>query len=536
MYSDRWVYVSRGLGRDEDMSQIIEIVKTSSEHGLNGMVLSAGLDRISLKSPDRLRRLQEVKRVCQENNVEIIPIIFSAGYGGSILSHNRNLAAGLPVQDALFVVDGNEAHLVADPLVEVVNGGFEEFTDNHFKGYRFHDKPGQISFVDQETVKEGRTSLRFEHFGEVDPEHGHARVMQEVAVHPRRYYRVTCWVKTDGLQGKFRIQILTENSRALAPYDPGIPDTTDWRKVTMAFNSLEYDHVKIYAGAWGGKAGRFWLDDLRIEEMGLVNVLRRPGTPLTVASEGGEIIYQEGKDYERIEDAKLNPSRGADHDPPPIRILSDSRIKDGQRLRVSFYHSVAVNRGQVTVCMSEPEVYDIWRKEAKLLHEQLQPQKYFLGMDEIRAGGSCAACKSRDMSMAEILGDCITKQVEILRENNPKAEIYIWSDMLDTNHNARGGYYLVEGDFSGSWEHVPEDLIIACWYHKKRKESLKFFSDLGFQTLAGAYYDGDTLDNPRDWLESLDQTPGARGIMYTTWQRKYALLGDFGDLVTQQTD
>ena len=140
------------------------------------------------------------------------------------------------------------------------------------------------------------------------------------------------------------------------------------------------------------------------------------------------------------------------------------------------------------------------------------------------------------MSMAEILGDCITKQVEILRENNPKAEIYIWSDMLDTNHNARGGYYLVEGDFSGSWEHVPEDLIIACWYHKKRKESLKFFSDLGFQTLAGAYYDGDTLDNPRDWLESLDQTPGARGIMYTTWQRKYALLGDFGDLVTQQTD
>ncbi|MFC1714913.1 hypothetical protein ACFL6S_14695 [Candidatus Poribacteria bacterium] len=147
-----------------------------------------------------------------------------------------------------------------------------------------------------------------------------------------------------------------------------------------------------------------------------------------------------------------------------------------------------------------------------MIHEKLQPQKYLLSMDEIRAGGSCAACKSRNMSMAEILGDCITKQVEILRENNPNAEIYVWSDMLDPNHNAHGNYYLVEGDFAGSWKHVPKDLIIACWYHKKREESLKFFSDLGFQTLASAYYDGDTLDNPRDWLESLDRTPALAAL------------------------
>ena len=42
-------------------------------------------------------------------------------------------------------------------------------------------------------------------------------------------------------------------------------------------------------------------------------------------------------------------------------------------------------------------------------------------------------------------------------------------------------------------------------------------------------YDGDTLDNPKGWLEALDGTPGAIGIMYTTWQNKYGLLADFGD-------
>lgn len=78
------------------------------------------------------------------------------------------------------------------------------------------------------------------------------------------------------------------------------------------------------------------------------------------------------------------------------------------------------------------------------------------------------------------------------------------------------------------------DLRIVCWYHKLRREGLKHFSDLGFETLAGAYCDGDTLDNPRDWLKAIRETPGAQGIMYTTWQNKYELLGPFGDLVLRK--
>lgn len=534
VYPDRWVYVSRGLGRDSDVDAIREIVKTASEHGLNGMVLSAGLDSLSRRQPEYLDRLNQIKQICEEYKIEIIPIIFSVGYGSSALNHNLNLAAGLPVKDALFVVKGNEARLFADPPVEIVNGGFEEADGLNFKGYNFHDKPGQISFVDGEVFKTGKSSIRFEHFGEIDPQHGHARVMQEVKVHPYRYYRLTCWAKTDNLRGSFRIQVLTADGRSLAPFDPGIPETTDWRKITMVFNSIEYDLVRIYAGLWGGRSGRLWLDELNIEELGLANVLRRPGTPVRVASDGeNPIVYKEGADYEYISDPKLHPWRHPDYDPVPIRIAPNSSIKDGQRLRVSFYHSMAVNRSQVTLCMSEPELYEIYRQEARLLHQYLKPKKYLLSMDEIRAGGSCATCRGRNISMAEILGDCITKQVNIMHENNPGAEIFIWSDMLDPNHNAHGNYYLVDGDFTGSWNYIPKDLRIVCWYYDKRDKSLKFFSDLGFQTVAGAYYDGDTLDNPKGWLESLDQTPGARGIMYTTWQNKYALLADFGDLVMQ---
>jgi hypothetical protein len=106
--------------------------------------------------------------------------------------------------------------------------------------------------------------------------------------------------------------------------------------------------------------------------------------------------------------------------------------------------------------------------------------------------------------------------------------------MLDPNHNARGNYYLVDGDFTGSWNYVPRELGIVCWYYAKRALSLPFFSKLGFRTLAGAYYDGDTLENPQGWLEALGQTPGALGIMYTTWENKYELLGPFGDLLSKE--
>ncbi|MBM4047248.1 MAG: hypothetical protein FJ279_19260 [Planctomycetes bacterium] len=527
-YPDRWVYVSRGLTKEEHVGEIREIVGTAKQHGLNGMLLAAGLEQVGRWKEDRLARLEKVKAICQENGVEIIPIIWSVGYG-SMLGVDRNLAEGLLCKDVPFLVKGGEARLSPDPEVSIVNGGFEDFEKNQVKGYRFHDRPGEVSFADTEIFHTGKASLRFEGFGKY--EHGHARVMQEIRVRPHRQYRVTCWVKTEALEptSAFKIQVYSEK-RCIAPVSFGIPATTDWRETALVFNSLHHDTLRVYVGLWGGKSGRIWFDDLKIEELALVNVLRRPGTPLAVRSASSGAAYEEGKDYEAIADDKLSFSRPR-RDNPPIRLRPGSRIKDGERLLVNCYHGMAINEGQVTVCMSEPKLYELWRDSAAAIQKHLKPGKWFLSMDEIRAGGSCAACKARAMSMAQILGDCITQQTRIIRAVNPRAKVYIWSDMLDPNHNAHGDYYLVEGDFTGSWNYVPKDLIICCWYFARREASMKFFCDLGFEILAGAYYDGDTLDNIEGWLETCNRTPKCRGIMYTTWRNKYQLLPSFGDVV-----
>ncbi|OGF50151.1 MAG: hypothetical protein A2044_08540 [Candidatus Firestonebacteria bacterium GWA2_43_8] len=528
VYPYRWVFVISRLDTKKEFDRVSDIVKTASEHGVNGVVLSANFRNLDQPESEYVKNLLKLKEFCVQNRMELIPQIFSAGYGGYVLSINKNLAEGIPVKGVVYEVRDGMARLETDPSVGFKNGGFEEYTENKAKYYSFHDQPGTVSFIDDTEFMEGKVSMRFENFT-ANP-HGHGRVMQEIKLKPFRSYSVSCQVKTSGLKPKncFNISALSSEGKPLGSCKINIKETAGWQKISFGFNSRNEELARIYAGVWEAKEGKFWVDNLRIEETGLLNILRRPGAPVTVKSEQTGRIYEEGKDYRQIADKVLDFK--INRKPLEIKISKESRIADGERLLVDYFQGISVNDGQVSICMSEPEVYEIWKKQAEGIHKLLAPDKYLLSMDEIRAGGSCQACKDRKLSMAEILGDCITKQYKMIKQLNPEAEIFIWSDMLDPNHNAVNNYYMVDGDYSGSWKYIPKDMRIMCWYYDKRKESLKFFSGEGFKTAAGAYYDGDDLKNPKGWLDELDKTKGALGIMYTTWKNKYDLLADFGEL------
>lgn len=529
---NRWVYVSRTLQSDRHVSEIKEIVEQASNNGLNGMVFSGRLDNLYIQNSAYFDRLAKVKSICDSYNIEIIPIIFSAGYGSAVIYDNKNLAVGLPVESLPYLVQNGHARLIRDRTLSIINGDFEQAENNSLANTHLQDLPGQISFVDRKIKKQGRQSIRFQNFDKHP--NGNARLMYEVKLKPYRNYEITTWVKTENLNPaeNLRFQIYSGDGRTLKIYSAKINPTSNWTKIQFDFNSMNYDAVNLYAGVWGGISGKFWVDDLRISEIGLANVLRRPGTPIVVKSAANGESYQESKDFKTINDPKFNFY--SSHDGPTIRILPNSRIQNNDTLLVSYYQGLAINNSQVSLCLSEPKLYELWRERVQQLHEVLSPKKYLLSMDEIRQGGTCAACKSRGISMAEILGDCISKQSEILKELNPQNEIFIWSDMLDPNHNAKDNYYLVDGDFTGSWNYIPKDISIVCWYYEMRDKSLAHFSNLGFKTIGAAYYDGADLDNPKGWLESLANTENSIGIMYTTWQNKYQLLTPFSKLVLER--
>ena len=193
-------------------------------------------------------------------------------------------------------------------------------------------QPGEISFVDKEVRHSGNASLRLEKF--TANQYGHGRVMQSIKVEPHRCYRVSVWVKTEGLEPANAF--LSKCLPAIVLWPPVTSTLRPQRlaELTMLCNSLENNIVSLYAGLWGGKAGKLWLDDLSIEEVGPVNVLHRPGTPVKVQNEDGSVVYAEGKDYAPLQDPQLNPFRD-DQDALPLKVLAGGRIHDGDHLRVS---------------------------------------------------------------------------------------------------------------------------------------------------------------------------------------------------------
>jgi len=529
-YPDRFVWVfGWSLENDSDIAEINQVLGSAAQHGINGAVLSAGLDSLSRRSPDFFRRLEKIQKTCTRLKLELIPAIFSIGYGSTALSFNRMLAEGIPVVDAPFLVKGSQAHLVADPSVKMANPSFEEVSRNRFKGYAFHDQPGEISFADTTIKHSGNTSLRMENF--MANPHGHGRVMQEIHVRPHRCYRVSVWIKTEGLQPSGAFQMLAlANDHELAPRQFDVPSTSDWQKLSMLVNSLDVDTINLYAGVWGGKKGKFWIDDFSIEEVGPLNVLRRPGTPIIVRSGDGQLTFEENRDFAPLRDPQFSFYR-TDRPSPPLHILPQGRIKDDQKLLVSWYHPMVVHSSQVTVCMGEPQLYEILDREAKVLAEHLHPRRVLLNMDEVRMGGTCKACEGKDMG--KLLGECITREVEIVRRHIPGCQVYTWSDMLDPNHNAHGDYYLVKGSFAGSWKYVPRDLKMAVWGGEVREKSLKFFQNENFNILVACYYDADNLNDVEGWLTAAKPISNVQGFMYTPWQKKYQLLPAFGEMISK---
>src|SRR5262249_2070020 len=154
------------------------------------------------------------------------------------------------------------------------------------------------TFADRTVVRQGKVSCRMQDAAR-NPA-GNCRLAQRVKVRPHACYRFSAWVKTQDLKpvSAFRLLALGggKGGRPLTFFAERLKPSQDWARVEVVFNSLDQGEVVLYAGLWGGRDGVLWLDDLALEELSLVNVLRRGGCPLTVASADGQTAYEEGKD------------------------------------------------------------------------------------------------------------------------------------------------------------------------------------------------------------------------------------------------
>ncbi|HEX6985752.1 MAG TPA: hypothetical protein VF170_10255, partial [Planctomycetaceae bacterium] len=216
------------------------------------------------------------------------------------------------------------------------------------------------------------------------------------------------------------------------------------------------------------------------------------------------------------------------HEPPTLAIPPGSRVGEGDRLRVSFFHTVTIYDNQVTCCLAEPKVFDLIEDEVRRVNDLLAPKTWFLSHDEIRVANWCDACRKEGRTAGGLLAENVSRCAAIVKKVDPDAELCVWSDMFDPHHNARADFYLVNGDLAGSWEGLPKEMTVVNWNSGRPKESLPFFGGRGHRQVLAGYYDGDPK-GIAGWLKAADGVPGVDGVMYTTWRGDFSGLEAFAE-------
>ena len=73
----------------------------------------------------------------------------------------------------------------------------------------------------------------------------------------------------------------------------------DRTRVECTFNAGDKSDFRVYAGIWGGKAGRLWVDEFKVEDMGCAPPLQREGLSFDVrdARTGAKLTVMKGGEH-----------------------------------------------------------------------------------------------------------------------------------------------------------------------------------------------------------------------------------------------
>jgi hypothetical protein len=536
-YPDRWVFSTHNLLVGSQLAAVEAIADTMSLYKLNGIQQNDfKYSILQLMWSTYFNNIDSLTLHLQKEKIELIPGVIGLGWSSGILYNDPNLAEGLPAT-SIYIMESDTGRLIPDPRITIVNGGFEDVGSNgQFTGWGFYDGPNVSAFQDKTVFHSGSASAKCTNFTQGNPS-GNCRFSTLVNCDSNKYYSMSAWIKTQNLQGGF-VQMLALGGAAgqgLTFTQLAINPTMDWTRVEVNFNTLGNTSVRLYIGVWGGQSGTIWFDDFAIKEAGLSNVLRRGGCPLSVVNKNTGKVYTEGIDYVTIIDSSVDAHKDSYfpwHTPPTFKRTSSGAIQNGDSVIIHYYHpfaSISDNNGNgsVMACVSEDTLWSILGDQIKRVNNLYHPARFFMGHDEIRNMNHDKICLDRKKSPADLLADNMTKCHDLILQKSPNAEVLMWSDMVDSLHNAHNNYYLVNGDLTGDWNNIPTDITIVNWNGGNAKASLDFFSGHGFSQISSPYYDVGNTSTIRAWRIAQEGVPNVKGMMYTTWQNDYHFLRPF---------
>lgn len=508
------------------------LIDQAAAAGYSGMVLwdsGIGFLQDSSWNPSYM---SQVIQYAQSKGLAVVPVVAPCGY--EVLLHNPNWAEGERVIGTQFRVDPTGTQLqMVNSFPGLMNGGFESGRTAWF-GY------GDAGVgVDNTVAHSGGASALIANAP------ANARLAQSFAVQPWRQYHMRMFYKTQNFQGYSQVAVFADNSLAYSRVNQPLTlaASQDWTQWDYTFNSGPHSSMTILMGVWGGSKGDYWLDDISLEETGLVYVLRGTSTPLSVYDANTPAqAYREGADFGAISDPQLSgaPPYFQDnwHRPMVVPVPSGSGLYPNQLVAMNWY-AIQPVWGAAIASLTDPGPAQLRTQNAAAVGAVFpNAAGYFLYYDEMRNMDSTASAQAMNMTPAQLLDWHFNQTYSIFRGLKPLAPIYVWGDMFDPNMNAVDNYFLVEGDLTGSWTGLPADVIPMNWNLGALNASAAWFAGLNSQqpvahrqVIAGYYDSGDGAASATTELAQVRGIPGVLGLMYTTWQDDYSQLAPFAGAV-----
>jgi hypothetical protein len=503
-----WMYKSGNFLLPDQTEATIQLLERAGKLGYTHCLITDSKFSRLPEMPERYRKhIAAIKAAAASAKIELVPAICPVGYSNDLLYSDPNLIEGMPARDVPLEVQGGVAKLVPHPDSKLKGGDFTQGKT----GWGWHDE-----------------SIHFENGTAVsrNPNGKNSRLSQKVRLQPWRQYHLQVRIKSQDYQGTAEVKVIA-NGKVLNYDFLKVAPTQDWKTHHVVFNSQANTEADLYLGCWNGKSGELHWDDVVLEEVAFLNLIRREQAPFQLSTADGKPLL-EGKDFPAFVDPLLGVTPYAGcydvyHTPPHLKIP----LPDGTKLLASYFHGVTIYDGQANLCVSEPKARALLKQQARDVHALFQAKGYFMSHDEIRVFNWSKHPDHQTTSAGQLLAQNVRYCIDFIREMNPGGRIYVWSDMFDPHHNAVKDYYLVNGDLTGAWEGLDAEVIIVPWAMETREKSMPFFAQRGHSQLMAGYYDGDAVTNAQAWLKTAAKIPKVTGLMYTTWQQDYSQLEVF---------
>ncbi len=149
---DCWVFTMANLASPPSFQKSVALVQRAHRAGYTGIFLAdSKVEKFQLQDKSYARNWRKFRQACTDEGMQLIVPVCPMGYAAEFLAGDPNLAEGMPVRDAEFVVRRTANCCLATRHRNWSTARWREWKGDVPAGWTV-DKPGSVSFRDDQVT------------------------------------------------------------------------------------------------------------------------------------------------------------------------------------------------------------------------------------------------------------------------------------------------------------------------------------------------------------------------------------------------